>query len=691
MTTLREPLREENASTPAPRRARKFRPELQGLRALAAALVVVYHVWLDRISGGVDVFLFVSGFLITGQLFRASVRGRIEFRSFWGRMFKRLLPAALTVLVVTMAVSLLWLPEHRWLQAGKEIVASALFYENWQLAADSADYFAQNSSASLMQHFWSLSIQGQFYVVWPLLIGVLLLVVRWLGWNMRTTLLVVLGVLFAGSLAFSVWLTAVNQPLAYFHSGTRVWQFALGGILALTIDRIVLPRWLALVAGWLGVLGLASCGLVLQVGTMFPGYVALWPMVSAALVLLAGATGSRVGADRFLSSRPLIYLGNISYSLYLWHWPVLLFYLLVRGRTEVGLVGGAGVIGLSVVLAVLTYHLVENPVRDSRIGVNNRWGAYRFAAVVLVPVVAVAVVWQNVTLDRAEFEFRADDSRYPGAQALMTGQPVYDSTNDVVPPFAAVSRDWTTWQPGECVRVPVDDDVNVRECRMSPPEGVEPERRIAVAGDSHTWQLNSALIPIAKKNNWELSVFYRPGCPFTATETDPISEECAEWNRETLPKIIELQPDVLITMATRDVRVGLKEWLPDGYVKQWQRLHDAGVPVLAVRDNPRFDFEPSECVQLKGFTAEECARPRDDMYLAVPPYETEPTPPNTAFVDLSDAFCTATQCPPVIGNVLVYADDNHVTETYMQTMAAILQEKMLSALGWEATVAAAPK
>ncbi|WP_433407545.1 acyltransferase family protein [Saccharomonospora azurea] len=689
MTTLREPLREENASTPAPRRARKFRPELQGLRALAAALVVVYHVWLDRISGGVDVFLFVSGFLITGQLFRASVRGRIEFRPFWGRMFKRLLPAALTVLVATMAVSLLWLPEDRWRQTGKELIASALFYENWQLASDSADYFAQNNSASLMQHFWSLSIQGQFYLAWPLMIGVLLLVVRWLRWNMRTTLLAVLGVLFAGSLAFSVWLTAVNQPLAYFHSGTRVWQFALGGILALTIDRIVLPRWLALVAGWVGVIGLASCGVVLQVGTMFPGYAALWPMVSAALVLLAGATESRIGADRFLSSRPLIYLGNISYSLYLWHWPVLLFYLLVRGRTEVGLVGGAGVIGLSVILAVLTYHLVENPVRDSKIGVNNRWGAYRFALIVLVPVIAASVVWQEISIKRAEFEFKADD-RHPGAAAVATGAPIYNPDSSVVPPFAALPYEWIGWKPGECKTaveggVVGEGGVEVRTCTVKPLNGAEPKRRVVVVGDSHSMQFMGAMRPISERLDWELVVLGKPGCPLTATEVLPNNQSCVDWNRLVLPKIIDLQPDAVVTMGTRDVRVGLKEWTPEGYVRQWERLHEAGIPVVAIRDNPRFDFEPSGCAQIQGLTSEKCGHPRAEMYHAVPPYEAMPVPPNTSFVDLSDYYCTETQCPPVIGNVLVYMDDNHVSDTFMKTLSPVVQEKMLAQLGWEDT------
>ncbi len=608
-------------------------------------------------------------------------------------MFKRLFPAALTVIVVSMGAALLWLPEHRWIQTAKEVIASALYFENWQLAADSTDYFAQHSSASIMQHFWSLSVQGQFYLVWPLLIGFLMLLARPFRWSMRATLITTLSLIFAVSLAYSVWLTAVNQPFAYFSSLTRVWEFALGGLLALTIDRIVLPRWLAVVCGWLGVIGLASCGLVLQVGTMFPGYVALWPMVSALLVLVAGATGSRVGADRFLSSRPLIYLGNISYSLYLWHWPVLLFYLVVRGQSEVGLLGGAGVIGLSVVLAVLTYHGIENPVRYSQIGVTTRWGAYRFAALVLVPVLGAAIAWQYIGESRAKFEFRIEDSRYPGAQALAMGEPLYDPDNDVVPPFAAVSSDWTTWRPGECVRIETEDDSNARECRMSPPEGVEPQRRVAVAGDSHTWQLASALIPIAREENWELTSFYRPGCPLTAT-TDPelVKKECAQWNREVLPKIIDLHPDVLITMGTRNVRVGLTERTPDGYVEQWRRLAEHGIRVLAVRDNPRFDYQPPECVQLHGLDAPECGRPRSELYHVQPPWETAGNvPADTAFVDLSDYFCTPAVCPPVVGNVLVYVDDNHVTQTYMKTLAPILKVKMLDALGWEPLSAAAPK
>ncbi|SFB58735.1 Acyltransferase family protein, partial [Amycolatopsis marina] len=185
------------AASPEPRR---FRPELQGLRALAALLVVVYHVWFGRISGGVDVFFVISGFLITGQLVRVSVRGRIEFGPLWARMIKRLFPAALTVLFVVMVASWLFLPETRWFQTIREVFASALYVENWQLVANSVDYFAQHTGASVVQHFWSLSIQGQFYVVWPVLIAVVVLVARRAGWGLHRSVGVVLAVLFVGSL-----------------------------------------------------------------------------------------------------------------------------------------------------------------------------------------------------------------------------------------------------------------------------------------------------------------------------------------------------------------------------------------------------------------------------------------------------------------------------------------------------------
>ncbi|GAB3496677.1 acyltransferase family protein [Amycolatopsis cihanbeyliensis] len=661
--------------------ARRYRPELQGLRALAAVLVVVYHVWFGRISGGVDVFFLISGFLITGQLVRASERGGIGFRSMWGRMIKRLFPAALTVLTAIIVAGWLLLPQGRWTQTISEVFASALYVENWRLVADSVDYFAQHNTASVVQHFWSLSIQGQFYLVWPLLVALVALVARWAGRGLRGSMALTLLVLFATSLAYSVVLTGIDQPMAYFHSLTRVWEFALGGLLALGIQLLTLPRPVRVLLGWLGVAGLVSCGLLLQVGSVFPGYAALWPTMSALLVLLAGATASPVGADRLLSSRPLEYVGNLSYALYLWHWPVLLFYLVLRDRAEAGIAGGALVIGLSVVLAALTHHLIETPARESRFSPALRWGAYRFGVLTLMPVLVLAGAWQVTAEQWAAVTITADDPDHPGALARAEGFEYTGATDPgLMPSFVSLHEDFAGIRQELCTTIPARVEVELCSTDTEGPPG----RRIVVVGDSHPGQFLGALLPIAERRNWQVSSLLRGGCPFS-TESDivPGDQPCMDWNADVIDQIARIRPDVVFTTATREVRMGLTEYTPPGYVAQWRKLAELDIPVVAVRDNPRYDFEPSSCVERYGQDAEVCARPRAELLSPEPPYAgMSVLPDNVHFLDFSDYFCTERLCPPAIGNVLVYMDNNHISATYMTTMAPIVEEKLTSTLNW---------
>ena len=275
--------------------------------------------------------------------------------------------------------------------------------------------------SSPVQHFWSLSIQGQFFLVWPLLVALVALAARGDAARIRAHLTVaVLGV-FAASLTFSVVLTATNQPLAYFHSLTRLWEFALGGLLALTIDTVRLPRRTRVRLGWVGLVGLLACGAVLQVDTIFPGFVALWPTGCAVLVLLAGVTGARGGADRLLTSRPLRYVGDLSYPLYLWHWPVLVFTLVLTGRDRLDLANGAVVVALSVVLAVLTHHLVEKPVPALP------GGGYRVAVAGLAAVFLASGLWQVEAVQRAPARARwatsATPVRSPWPRAIRSRRP----------------------------------------------------------------------------------------------------------------------------------------------------------------------------------------------------------------------------------------------------------------------------
>ncbi|MEU0514671.1 acyltransferase family protein [Amycolatopsis sp. NPDC006125] len=650
---------------------KRYRLEIEGLRALACVLVVVYHVWLGRISGGVDVFFFLTGFLITGQLFRAGQRGRIDVRALWGRTITRLFPAALTVLLAVVVAAAMVLPQARWFATIREVVAATLYLENWQLAANSADYFARHSDASVVQHFWSLSIQGQFYLVWPLLVAALAYAARG---RLRAALTGTLLVLTAVSLAYSVWLTAANQPLAYFSALTRIWEFALGGLLALVVDAVTLPRTLRIALGWLGVAGLVACGLVLQVGTVFPGFAALWPVASAAFVLLAGATGSPAGADRLLTARPLTWLGKLSFPLYLWHWPVLVLYLVYRGRTEVGLLGGAFVIGLSLALAVATHHLVEAPVRRSQLAVR---GAYRFAVLAMIPVLAAAGAWQIAGLARSGTP-AAGGLDHPGALARTPGF-VYRGAADVAPVPSPVELpgDWA-WID-DCTESPRGSELLV--CATTP-DG-PPEKTLVIVGDSHPTQFIAALEPVAQRRNWQLVVMSRGGCPFsTESEIEPDDQACRDWNAAAADEILDLRPDAVFTTATRDVRAGLTERTPPGFVAQWRKIEAAGIPVLAVRDNPRYDYAPSECVELRGADAPECNPPRADFYADEPPWLfLDDVPPNVSFLDFSDYYCDEAVCPPVIGNVLVYLDDNHVGATYLGTMDTIVEQAIDDALG----------
>ncbi|WP_020498081.1 acyltransferase family protein [Sciscionella marina] len=663
---------------------RKYRPELQGVRALAALLVVAYHIWFNRISGGVDIFFLISGFLITGQLVRAASGKGIQFRAMWGRMFKRLLPAALTVLVVCMAVSLALLPQDRWLQTIKETVASALYYENWQLAADSVNYFARHNTQSFAQHYWSLSIQGQFYLVWPLLIfGIALLARKVLKRKLSGVVAVVLAVVFLASLAYSVYLTDVNQQYAYFNSFTRVWEFALGGLLALFIDAIVLPRVLRIVLGWIGVVGIVSCGLVIDVGTVFPGYVALWPTMSAALTIMAGATESKFGADFLLASKPLEYLGNISYSLYLWHWPLMLFWLLALDRDTIGLRGGLVLLAASLVLAMLSYHFIESPVRDSKIGVNNRWGAYRFAVIALVPTLVLAGGWQLLSQQEIKKSQLADasDPNYPGARAQQPGfQYAGDEQPEIRPSLISLPNDWAVVRQRQCTPSALDKELSI--CK-SPTNG-KPSKRVVIVGDSHAQQFIAPLNDISKRRNWQLVSMLKGACPFsTKSEDAPGDRSCVNFNKAAEREIVKMHPDAVITLASRNVQKGLTESTPPGFAEQWRRLGKAGIPVLAVRDTPRFSFSPPNCVQAKGKDNPSCGAVRKEYLADKPPYEkVKNLPENTDFLDFSNYLCTDTVCPPVIGNVYVYLDDNHPSATYLRTMAPIWESAIDDKLGW---------
>jgi len=650
-------------------------------------MVVTYHVWLGRVSGGVDIFLLISAFLLTLSFVRKVEAGKpLNLVRHWLHLFKRLLPAAVVVLLGVLAGTWLILPQSRWPDILDQAWASVLYRQNWLLANTAVDYYAQDhATASPLQHFWSLSIQGQVFILWPLVFAGSALAWRLLqrrtGVTYRHVLLVAFGGIFLASLAYSIDQTATSQAYAYFDTRTRLWEFALGSLLALALPWLKPGKALRVVLGWAGLAGMVSCGLVLTVDRSFPGYVALWPTLAAAAIIVAGQSGSPFGVDRLLSWKPLVALGDNSYALYLWHWPVLVLALAATGTEAPGLGKGLAVVAAAVVLAVLTTRFVEKPLREWHWPQKRSWRTAVVIAACCALLAGPVAVWQtSLTAEEAAAAAQPRELT-PGAASLApenAGKPTPSAR--IIPAPAAMKDEWADID-GLCTDANVPSDPILSGClQNTKPESVT--KRIVVLGDSHAQQYMAALGPIAKERGWEVVTLLRGSCRFGADSPER-DEECNAFNRASAAYVMEHRPDAVFTVASlTHVQAPFETEVP-GYLEGIRQFTDAGMDVVGVRDNPRFSINMPECVQKRGADAPECNAPLNESLADSSPLDTyRGQVDGLHLMDLSDFICAGGLCPAVVGNIYVYKDDNHLTKTYVQSMIPMFEARLLAATGW---------
>src|SRR5690625_705494 len=357
---------------------RRYRTELHGIRGLAILGVVLFHLFGDgRTSGGIDVFLTISGFLFTAMLLREVTEkdGVIDVVRYFGRLFRRIFVPAVIVIAVTVAAGLVIFPFPQHGQVWTEAFASLLYFENVELIRSHLAYEAASQDVSPFQHFWSLSIQGQFYLVLPIVAWS----AYWLAIRLKTSSTRVMGWTLAAflvaSLAFAIYVSSYAQDEAYLMTRTRVWQFAFGGLLAIVIDRVHFSNKTRLLLGYLGLVSIVAVGFLINGAQLFPGPWALWPLLAFAFVLLAAPDTAEHNsairsAPRVLSNRFFGWVGDHAYGLYLWHWPLLIFYLAVRDREAVGIRGAVVIFATTVVLSMLMYRFIEKPL--DRLGKEKR-------------------------------------------------------------------------------------------------------------------------------------------------------------------------------------------------------------------------------------------------------------------------------------------------------------------------------
>lgn len=668
-------------------------PELHGLRGLALALVVMFHLFgHGRVSGGVDVFLVVSGYLATATLLRRAERRALDPVAYWGRTFVRLAPPALVVLAATTLLMVLTASENTWLQTLREIFATATYWVNWEMISGQLAYGAAGPGTSPVQHFWSLSVQAQFFVAWPLVILLTAWAARRLRLSARPALTVVAAGATVWSFVFAAQLAAADQAVAYFHSGARFWELGAGALAFLLGRWVRVPDPARPVLAWAGLALVVACGFVLDGGSLFPGPLALWPVLGTLFVMFGSggdrATGTPTRLMRFLGQRPLTWVADRSYSLYIWHWPLLIAYLNLRDRTQIGIRGAAVILAVSVLLAWLTDLTVARGTQAFR----ERRGDRRalVAAVLAIALVAVPTgAWVSAlerqqAADLAALDAPVPSERYPGALVLTEGAEPDDATLRPDPVVAAEDLPESQVEPG-CVQGhgrEMPNGIEVLSCDIHSPE--TPTRTVAMVGASHVMQWVPAFEKIARENDWHLVLIAKQGCRMQ----DPAMEvqgfpSCLPWNESLVGVLDELAPDAVVVDGTETgVAPGVAERILPGQLAAWQRLDAQGVPVLALRDNMRFPTDPVGCVAEHGADPE-CGRARADVLGARDPLTTTPGIPDSLVpLDLTDALCTAEDCPAVVGNVLVYRDDDHISATYVRTVTPFLDTLLRRDAAW---------
>lgn len=680
-------------------RPRTFRPEVQALRALAVLLVLVYHIDPAVLPGGyigVDVFFVISGFLITGHLWReVSATGTVNLRKFWAARARRILPASLVTTVGVIVIALVLLPPSLVESWWKQALASVLYVENWALAAESVDYQAAGNSPTAFQHFWSLGVEEQFYLVWPLL--VLLAVWLWRGARggvvvrdpaaLRTVLLAIFGVVAVASLAWGVHRSASDDPVAYYSTLTRVWELAAGGILALVIrdtKRFAPLRNTLLV---FGVATIVTAACLYDDSTAFPGVAALAPTLGAGAVIAAGRTSGPGSMRSITESWAVQRTGDVSYSLYLWHFPVVVFFGVYTDRdprpTDVMVILIA-----SFAMAVASYTLVEQPIRTvAWFRADGRMLVAALVAMVLVAGLTLTLPWRvQGTIDRWDDNAvaaarEADETIPEGIQRNFA--PFVDGSTDISPNPIRAAEDKSA-AINAC-------QANQRDPVTAPCEFGEtenPRATVAIVGDSHASMFSAPIISVAEERDWRVVTYLHAACPFSADRRNgdtPEIEACATANAQTRADVLELAPDLVVTAFQESYALaprGSEEHAgAEGLAEVWNEWVDHVAQVVVLRDTPHAREDVVECVAENYTDPTRCDQARED---AVGGRDTVPAAlelaPRVRSAEFLDLFCDETTCPAVIGNVLVYRDPNHVTETYMEQLTDRLREVLPASL-----------
>jgi peptidoglycan/LPS O-acetylase OafA/YrhL len=654
-----------------------FRPDVEGLRAIAVVLVLLDHAGLAALSGGyvgVDVFFVLSGFLITGLLLKEHERdGRVSLTRFYARRARRLLPAGSLVLIATVLASYQYLGESRANRVAEDARWSALFASNVRFIQQGTDYLDAQLPPSPLQHFWSLAVEEQFYAVWPALIILLAALAKSIP--LRLKLGVVLTAIIAASLLWSMRQTTVNGTAAYFSPLPRACELGAGALLAVVAGRLLyVPRFLGIVMSWGGVAIIIVTAFVFDAATQFPGKAVAIPVIGTVLAVGGGTIAPGGGAETILKVFPFQWIGRLSYSLYLWHWPLL---VIAAGRAGRELTLGQNLLlcVVALVLAAATFQLLEDPVRDSTF-------LKRQSPFVSVALGAVLVVLSFGVADRMGASHAVSEK----TQDYVAGSMEFPTTDQVIRAVAE-GVNVKTWpeQPAR-IRNPAyskECDVTRKDTTSSVCAHGDPNatRTVVVYGDSHAAMWIPSLDAIGKQEHWRVVQLTKPACPvpdFPVYSGALRREytECEQYRTFALAQIEQIHPDVVIlSSAVKDVtlaidgksrREGVDEAWETGLASTIDRIKPHTGRIVVIGDMA-YPAEPGiDCLTAHPGDVPACNTPLDEaVYRDHNAMERRvATEHGAEYVDVIPWLCTDSVCPAVVGGLATHRDAYHVAENY---------------------------
>jgi len=667
---------------------RRFRPDIQGLRAVAVLLVVLYHAGVPGLDGGyvgVDVFFVISGYLITGQLVGEAGRtGRISLTGFYLKRVRRLLPPAVLVIVMALIVARLFAPPLFSLSLSVDGIFAALYTLNYRLAAEGINYQNAGAAPSAFQHFWSLGVEEQFYVFWPLLIiAAMMLTRRW--W--RDLLPVLFVVVIAVSLYISQYLLTTDAPMSYFAVQSRAWEFGVGGIVALASGPLALVR--PRIRAGLFLAGLAvivGVGFSYNAATRFPGVDAVVPVLGAALVIGAGC-GRPVRAEAILGGRVMQWLGQVSYPWYLWHWPVLILAPYVWPRVTFSWPVNLGLVMFSLVPAAATYYALELPVRKWKFR-RTVWAAAGLAlmgaAVATgtlidsnISTLLAATTPPTTTTTPAESAIKSGPVVDPFASKLTSG-PVTPSVLKAVSDTPAYPADCIVSYAGtESPKCLIDQYGSAANAAIG-------TNRVVLLGDSHAGEWYPDVYGIAHQHGWDTEILNKEGCPLASISIENAAlngtyTECDQWRTNMFQRLLSEPKPKIIFIASLNYYTSDNAYLASGWKKTIQALRAIGAPIVYLRDTPYPNYDVPTCVSGAFSDWAKCSFPRSTAYHPDPLMSgTAASHGLAARVNVDQYLCPTAdaKCPAVLAGILLYRDNSHVTNTAMSMLLPATEKQL---------------